>query len=129
MEPVLQRTLKRLFSGIRLKTLIRSDTCKSLLLTTHKVEVFIQRLNSFEPRHSRGFSLYKKINRITMRFIKTMVEVTGLEPAASCSQSRRATTCATPRYCLFNFICFSYYQLCFVRPLAVPVISSACTKP
>ena len=26
-----------------------------------------------------------------MRFIKTVVEVTGLEPAASCSQSRRAT--------------------------------------
>ena len=27
-----------------------------------------------------------------------MVEVTGLEPAASCSQSKRATNCATPRY-------------------------------
>ena len=26
-----------------------------------------------------------------------MVEVTGLEPAASCSQSKRATNCATPR--------------------------------
>ena len=26
-----------------------------------------------------------------------MVGVTGLEPAASCSQSRRATSCATPR--------------------------------
>lgn len=30
-----------------------------------------------------------------------LVEVTGLEPAASCSQSRRATNCATPRYLLF----------------------------
>ena len=38
-----------------------------------------------------------------MRFIKIMVEVTGLEPAASCSQSRRATTCATPRYVYINF--------------------------
>ncbi len=27
-----------------------------------------------------------------------MVGVTGLEPAASCSQSRRATNCATPRF-------------------------------
>ena len=26
-----------------------------------------------------------------------MVGVTGFEPAASCSQSRRATNCATPR--------------------------------
>ena len=31
-----------------------------------------------------------------------MVEVTGLEPAASCSQSRRATNCATPRYSAFQ---------------------------
>ena len=29
-----------------------------------------------------------------------MVEVTGLEPAASCSQSKRATNCATPRFLL-----------------------------
>ena len=27
-----------------------------------------------------------------------MVGVRGLEPRASCSQSRRATNCATPRY-------------------------------
>ena len=27
-----------------------------------------------------------------------MVGVTGFEPAASCSQSRRATNCATPRF-------------------------------
>ena len=27
-----------------------------------------------------------------------LVEVTGLEPAASCSQTRRATNCATPRW-------------------------------
>ena len=27
-----------------------------------------------------------------------MVRVTGFEPAASCSQSRRATNCATPGY-------------------------------
>ena len=33
---------------------------------------------------------------VTIRTL-CMVEVTGLEPAASCSQSKRATTCATPR--------------------------------
>ena len=33
-----------------------------------------------------------------------LVEVTGFEPATSCSQSRRATNCATPRY---RFVCFS----------------------
>ena len=34
-----------------------------------------------------------------MRFASrpSLVEVTGFEPAASCSQSRRATICATPR--------------------------------
>ena len=31
-----------------------------------------------------------------------MVEVTGLEPAASCSQSTRATNCATPRFYLLR---------------------------
>ena len=30
-----------------------------------------------------------------------MVRVTGFEPAASCSQSRRATICATPGYLVF----------------------------
>lgn len=33
-----------------------------------------------------------------------MVGVRGLEPRASCSQSRRATNCATPRYDIYpNF--------------------------
>ena len=31
-------------------------------------------------------------------FLRKMVRVTGFEPAASCSQSRRATNCATPGY-------------------------------
>src|SRR5699024_10022696 len=31
-------------------------------------------------------------------FLPKMVGVRGLEPRASCSQSRRATNCATPRY-------------------------------
>lgn len=32
-----------------------------------------------------------------------MVRVTGFEPAASCSQSTRATNCATPGYSFFSF--------------------------
>ena len=31
-------------------------------------------------------------------FLRNLVGVRGLEPRASCSQSRRATNCATPRY-------------------------------
>ena len=31
-------------------------------------------------------------------FLRKVVGVRGLEPRASCSQSRRATNCATPRY-------------------------------
>ena len=33
-----------------------------------------------------------------------IVGVTGFEPAASCSQSRRATNCATPRTFLFYHV-------------------------
>ena len=35
--------------------------------------------------------------RTKSAFGQNLVEVTGLEPAASCSQSKRATNCATPR--------------------------------
>ena len=58
----------------------------------------------------------KKINRITMRFERIMVEVTGLEPAASCSQSRRATTCATPRYFYINFYLISLFSTLLCPP-------------
>ena len=34
-----------------------------------------------------------------------LVEMTGLEPAASCSQSRRATNCATSRYEIVRWNC------------------------
>ena len=45
-----------------------------------------------------------------------MVEVTGLEPAASCSQSRRATTCATPRYFYINFFLISLFSSLLCPP-------------
>ena len=47
-----------------------------------------------------------------------MVGVTGFEPAASCSQSRRATNCATPRFFYFAFFLKFSVLPCFVRPLA-----------
>ena len=51
-----------------------------------------------------------------MRFERIMVEVTGLEPAASCSQSRRATTCATPRYFYINFCLVSLFSSLLCPP-------------
>ena len=45
-----------------------------------------------------------------------LVEVTGLEPAASCSQSRRATTCATPRYFYINFFLISLFSSMLCPP-------------
>ena len=45
-----------------------------------------------------------------------LVEVTGLEPAASCSQSRRATTCATPRYFYINFYLISLFSSLLCPP-------------
>ena len=51
-----------------------------------------------------------------MRFERIMVEVTGLEPAASCSQSRRATTCATPRYFYINFYLISLFSTLLCPP-------------
>ena len=44
-----------------------------------------------------------------------MVGVTGFEPAASCSQSRRATNCATPR-----FFYFAFFLIFSVLPLLCP---------
>ena len=43
-----------------------------------------------KPLIYKGFRAFLRSFRV--------VEVTGLEPAASCSQSKRATNCATPRY-------------------------------
>lgn len=52
------------------------------------------------------FQLEKVRNRSHTRFRTFLVEVTGLEPAASWSQTRRATNCATPRYmqCIALFL-------------------------
>ena len=46
----------------------------------------------------------RRVSPAALAAVKTafLVEVTGLEPAASCSQSKRATNCATPRYLIYN---------------------------
>ena len=45
--------------------------------------------------------------------VKILVGVTGFEPAASCSQSRRATNCATPRFFILLFLnIFHAFLLC-----------------
>lgn len=53
-----------------------------------------------------------------------MVEATGFEPAALCSQSRCATKL---RYASMLFallmLCISNFRFCFARPLAVPKIT------
>ena len=60
-----------------------------------------------------------------MHHLCFLVGVTGLEPAASCSQSRRATSCATPRYTILFLLCF--FAGCLRHPrlrrlVAVPEI-------
>ena len=54
----------------------------------------------FHPKHLSDFQ-HKNRRRTTHQAVLRrlpMVGVTGFEPAASCSQSRRATNCATPRF-------------------------------
>ena len=53
----------------------------------------------------------QKSKQITYGYLLSMVGVTGFEPAASCSQSKRATNCATPRcyLILYCFILFGFY--------------------
>ena len=47
-----------------------------------------------------------------------MVRVTGFEPAASCSQSRRATNCATPGYSVY-LSGWSYAPKCRALPVGL----------
>ena len=47
-----------------------------------------------------------------------MVGVTGFEPAASCSQSKRATNCATPRKKVFT-VCLRHLIIIHYRPVFV----------
>ena len=54
--------------------------------------------------------------------VKILVGVKGLEPPASCSQSRRATNCATPGYFVILFG-WSYSPKAGALPTALhPVI-------
>ena len=64
----------------------------------------------FDPFHSEIYGVNSKCEIWTFNaekppktavFPRNLVRVTGFEPAASCSQSRRATNCATPGYLIF----------------------------
>ena len=48
---------------------------------------------------------------MTTRVSFIMVGVTGIEPAASWSQTRRATSCATPRYCILAWLVLRFCVL------------------
>ena len=54
--------------------------------------------NTDSSVHTDAGTLEMQKNRLKRRFLRILVRVTGFEPAASCSQSRRATNCATPGY-------------------------------
>ena len=69
-----------------------------------------RRLGSKKARYNRAF------RKRHLFCLHIMVEVTGLEPAASCSQSRRATTCATPRYFYINFFLISLFPSLLCPP-------------
>ena len=63
-----------------------------------------QRSGSSGERRSKGAgAVFAESRRLTAEtelsgLCSDVVGVRGLEPRASCSQSRRATNCATPRY-------------------------------
>ena len=62
-------------------------------------------------------------------FQRKVVRVTGFEPAASCSQSRRATNCATPGYFVILFG-WSYSPKCRALPVEPhPVIHFSAMIP
>ena len=50
-----------------------------------------------------------------MSALMVVVRVTGFEPAASCSQSTRATNCATPGYSILDWL-YGRNSYGFVRP-------------
>ena len=68
-----------------------------------------RRLGSKKARYNRAF------RKRHLFCLHIMVGVTGFEPAASCSQSRRATNCATPRFFYFAFFVKLSVLPCFVR--------------
>ena len=67
--------------------------------------------STFDPDFSEIYGVNQKRKICTINtekppktavFPRKLVRVTGFEPAASCSQSRRATNCATPGYLVFS---------------------------
>ena len=84
-----------------------------------KLQSFLVRIVITKLHHS---VINEKISSVSPQFLGPtlpVVEMTGLEPAASCSQSTRATSCATSRY--FVNLSNIVIKTCFVRPLASPL--------
>ena len=78
----------------------------------------------WNPWCYKGFA-YRKSTSVSYQNRRTdLVGVRWLEHPASCSQSKRATNCATPRNIQLksqnNRFCV--FRACFARPLAVPKI-------
>ena len=61
-------------------------------------------------RFDFSFSMHNKKGTLKGTF-SAVVGVTGVEPAASCSQSKRATICATPRSMYFFVSLDSIYYI------------------
>ena len=71
--------------------------------------------NAQTYRFDSSFSMHNKKGTLKGTF-SAVVGVTGVEPAASCSQSKRATICATPRSMYFFVSPDSiYYFILFVN--------------
>ena len=72
----------------------------SAAILAHALAAFLplkSPLNSNCPKHKNRIKNEEKPPKQAV-FLRKVVRVTGFEPAASCSQSRRATNCATPGY-------------------------------
>ena len=68
--------------------------------------------------------------QVSYQYLRSdLVRVTGFEPAASCSQSRRATSCATPGYLLCFRFCGRPFGHCFARPGCGARRRLACAHP
>ena len=69
-------------------------------ILTHTPAVFLPLKPSLNSNHPNCKSRTKNAEKPPEKaaFLRKVVGVRGLEPRASCSQSRRATNCATPRY-------------------------------
>ncbi len=72
----------------------------SAAIRAHAPATFLPLKPPLDSNHPKHKSQNKNAEKLPFSavFLRKVVGVRGLEPRASCSQSRRATNCATPRY-------------------------------